>query len=203
MKAVLLLSGGIDSTVLLADILKKGHDVTALSMFYGQVHSREIEAAHAVAKHYGVDWRQAELPEVLPDGCSSLLDGESIPETHATDIDSTYVPGRNLMMISTAVALADATGRTGVFIGANAEDAAGYPDCRPRFFEYMTQATYWGTSSGVAVHAPLLYMPKREVVNLGRELQAPLELTWSCYQGLASGPCGHCGACQSRDEAMA
>lgn len=202
MKAVVLLSGGVDSTVLLADLLAKGHDSHTVTFEYGQVHGvREIEAAEKIARHYGVGWQAWELSHIIPKSSSALLDGQDIPDMHATELDSTYVPGRNLMMLSMATALADATGATGVFFGANADDAAGYPDCRPRFVEMMSQATYFGTSSGVMIHAPLLWMPKRDIVAFGRELGAPLDLTWSCYRG-GEQPCGRCGACQSRDEAM-
>jgi len=201
-KATVLLSGGIDSTVLLADLLAKGHDCTALTFDYGQHHHREIKAAEQVAAHYHTPWHHYNLPDVWTPSCSSLLDGEDIPETHATAIDSTYVPARNLLLIAAATAFAECNGSHAVFSGANAEDAAGYPDCRIQFFDAITAATYMGTAGGVFVYAPLVHMTKRAIVNLGRDLDAPLHLTWSCYRG-GEHHCGRCGACQARQEAMA
>lgn len=189
MKSLILLSGGIDSTVALAHTKAE----LALSVNYGQTHRRELSAAAAIAKHYGVEHHEVNIASALDIPCA-LTGRGTIPDTHAETPDATFVPGRNLFLISIATAWANAWGYGAVVIGANADDHNGYPDCRPAFIKRLGQATEAGY--GVALWAPLVRMTKRQIITYGRELGIPFDLTWSCYRGGAE-PCGHCGACES------
>lgn len=195
MKSVVLLSGGIDSTVALA---LSGADA-ALSFDYGQTHSRqELLSATAVANHYGVFHKLISLFGLL--NGSALTGTGDIPEQHAEEPDATEVPGRNLTMIAAAVAWAKGAGYGAVVIGANADDHNGYPDCRPDFIDALREATHAGY--GIELHAPLIRMTKRDIITRARDLNVPIDLTWSCYRGGVE-PCNRCGACQSRNEALA
>ncbi len=201
LKVVLLLSGGLDSTVLLADRVEQGDQVTAISFDYGQTHrAKELSAARAIARHYNVPHRIVGLSSLtLP---SALTGTMNIPTRHAEQPDATTVPARNMLLISAGAAIAEAEGAYEVLIGANADDAAGYVDCRPRFIKAMQKAVLYGTDSGVELHAPYLRMTKENIVSLGRLLGAPIEMSWSCYRG-GEDPCMNCGACESRKEAGA
>lgn len=200
MKSVVLLSGGLDSTILLADRVTSGDQVVAISFDYGQVHrAKELKAAKAVAEHYGVRHRLVGAAStMLP---SALTGSMEIPESHADRPDATTVPGRNLILLSIGVAIAEAEGAQTVLIGANKDDHAGYLDCRPLFIEAVSRAAQLGTASGVGVRAPFIDMSKEEIVRFGRSIGAPIELSWSCYRG-GDQPCNRCGACESRNEAM-
>jgi 7-cyano-7-deazaguanine synthase len=201
MRSLVLLSGGVDSTVVLADsVHRHGPDlVGAISFAYGQSHKRqELLSATAVASHYGVRHQLVNLGSVF--GASALTGVGEIPDRHADAPDATEVPGRNLVLLSVAAAVADGFGCERVAFGANAADAGGYPDCRPQFIEALRQVIMLGTKNRVFLHAPLLYCSKTEVVSVGRRLGAPLELTWSCYRG-GDEPCGSCGACAARSGA--
>jgi 7-cyano-7-deazaguanine synthase len=189
MRTLVLLSGGIDSTVALAHTKAE----LALSVNYGQTHRRELRAATAIAKHYGVEHHEINIAAALDIPCALTGQG-TIPDTRAVEPDSTFVPGRNLVLIAIAAAWANAWGYGAVVIGANADDNAGYPDCRPKFVEALSDATSAGY--GVSVWAPLVRMTKRQVIAYGRQLDIPFGLTWSCYRGGAE-PCGRCGACES------
>jgi len=189
MKTLVLLSGGIDSTVALAHTKAE----LALSVYYGQTHRKELHAAAAIAKHYGVEHHEVNIASALDISCALTGKGV-IPEGHADEPDATFVPGRNLVLISIATAWANAWGYGAVVIGANADDNAGYPDCRPKFVEALSDATSAGY--GVAVWAPLVRMTKRQVISYGRQLDIPFGLTWSCYRG-GTVQCGRCGACES------
>lgn len=193
MSSIVLLSGGIDSTVCLGLAAKKSDDCLALSVNYGQTHRRELHAAAAIAKHYGVEHHEINIESALDIPCALTGRGK-IPETHANEPDATFVPGRNLVLLSLATAWANAWGYGTVVIGANADDKAGYPDCRPVFLHQLDDAIMTGYRVGV--WAPLLRMTKPEIIELGRTLDAPLHLTWSCYRGGAE-QCGRCGACES------
>lgn len=195
MRSLVLLSGGIDSAVALA---QTGADL-ALSVNYGQTHRRELDAARAIAKYCGVEYHELDVAAALDIPCA-LTGRGAIPEAHAEEPDATFVPGRNLVLLSLGTAWANAWGYSAVVIGANADDHNGYPDCRPQFLEALSAAAQSGY--GVAIWSPLVRMTKRQVVERGRELGVPLNLTWSCYRG-ESQPCHRCGACQTRDEAMA
>ncbi|WP_019177312.1 7-cyano-7-deazaguanine synthase QueC [Methanomassiliicoccus luminyensis] len=206
--AVVLLSGGLDSTTTLAYALSKGYDVVALTVSYGQRHSRELESAKAVAKHYGLKrhivmdldlsfLRTSAL--TCPDVEVPLRDSA---EGIGDDIPVTYVPARNIIMLSLAAGLCETEGGEVIFIGANAIDYSGYPDCRPEFFEAFEKVLRVGTKSGVEgrpieIKAPILRKSKAEIVKLAKELDAPLHLTWSCYKG-GKRACGHCDSCLLR-----
>lgn len=208
-KALVLLSGGVDSTVVLADAVERyGRlEVSAVTFSYGQNHGRqETLSAIAVANAYGVSHRLVDLGNVF--GASALTGNGKVPVGHAEQPDATEVPGRNLVLLSTAAAIADGLGAGIVAFGANADDAAGYPDCRPEFIEALRGVIALGTKRHVWLYAPLLYKSKKQVIAYGRELDAPLDLTWSCYdpqeRPVSEGgdqPCGVCGACESRSKA--
>lgn len=204
MNTVVLLSGGIDSTVALATVTANdNHAAMALSFDYGQLHAeRELAAAAAVAEHYDIHHRIIDLRAALPQRCTLTGGAGDLPETHATDIDATYVPGRNLTMLAVGVALAAGVGAGAVVIGANADDRAGYPDCRAEFITSANTTARQSTNGAVGIWAPLIRMSKSEIVAAGRHLDAPLEMTWSCYRGGIE-PCGRCGACDSRNSALA
>lgn len=193
MKSIVLLSGGIDSTVALAHTKSE----LALSVNYGQTHLRELHAAATIAKHYGVEHHEVTISLDIP---CALTGHGTIPETHAEEPDATFVPGRNLILIAVATAYANAWGYGAVVIGSNAADTAGYPDCRPDFIHHMDEATRAGY--GVGVWAPLSRRTKRQVIEYGQELKVPFHLTWSCYRG-GETPCQRCGACVSLNEALA
>lgn len=187
MKLVVLLSGGIDSTVLLACMLHQGHECVAVSVDYGQDHFRELAAAKEIADHYNVEH------VIIKTG---VLNG------HAISQNDSVVPARNLVIISLAVAVADTHYATAVAFGANNDDFNGFSDCRPEFIEALDEAVYRSGITCKSVLAPLINDTKKQVVELGKQLDAPLHLTWSCYRG-GNQPCGQCGACNLREKAMA
>lgn len=194
--SVVLLSGGLDSAVLLAHVFDTvGRPIRTLSVGYGQRHERaEMHAAYRVAEHYRVPRLRADLPAELFAG-SALTGGAG--ELTGT---ATVVPGRNLAFLSLAVAHAAGVGSTAVYIASHKGDEAVYPDCRAGFVAAVSAAAELGY--GVKVLAPFLDMAKREIVARGRELGVPFDLTWSCYAGGAE-PCGKCGACVERAGALA
>ncbi|MBI3551289.1 MAG: 7-cyano-7-deazaguanine synthase QueC [Elusimicrobia bacterium] len=202
-KAVVLLSGGLDSTTALYWAKRRGFSPIALCVRYGQRHERELLAARAVAKTAGVPCFEVDL--VLPWlKVSSLLDKtQSLPDLPLGKIGrggvpSTYVPGRNTIFLALGVSLADAVGARAVVLGANALDYSGYPDCRPDYLAAFGKVARLGTKSGrIEVLAPLSKLDKEEIVRLAGRLGAPLRLTWSCYRGGAR-PCGRCDSCKLR-----
>ena len=204
---VVLLSGGLDSTVCLALAAADGRpdDLLALTFAYGQRHGLEVDRAVAVAAHYGAGQLIVEL-DASAWGGSALTDpGIAVPtEGTASGIPVTYVPARNIIFLAVALGVAEARGMDVVHIGVNAVDYSGYPDCRPEFLAAFRQVAAVGQKRGlegspVEIRAPLIDMPKAEIVRLGTELGAPLELTWSCYQpGPGPIPCGHCDSCRIR-----
>ena len=211
-RAVVLLSGGLDSTTALYWARGKGFAVVALSVHYGQRHARELAAARRVARVAGADWLPVRLS--LPWlKASSLVDRKKrLPEVPADrigkgPIPSTYVPGRNTVFLSLAVSLADAAGAEAVVIGSNAQDFSGYPDCRPEFNAAFERAARLGTRRGAegkrfALLSPLQRLDKAGIVRLARRLEVPLELTWSCYRG-GRRPCGRCDSCKLRARGFA
>ncbi len=215
MKALVLLSGGIDSTVCLAHAVKEygAEEVTALTMYYGQKHEKELASAANVAKFLGVDHIVRDISEVFSfSDCSLLKDrGEIVKKSYAEQLADlggegtvqTYVPFRNGMLLSYATAIAVSLGAEVVFYGAHADDAAGraYPDCTPEFKDSMADAVWFGTGKLVSLVTPLLFKNKTDVVAWGLELDAPLHLTWSCYEG-KDVPCGICGTCIDRAKAF-
>lgn len=193
MKSVVLLSGGLDSALVLA---MTAEPVEALTVDYGQRHQKEIDAAEKIAAHYGVPWRLITVDPQLYEGTgSALLGGSEVPEGHAEQVDATYVPMRNTLLISMASVRAEILGARMIGLGANADDAAGYPDCRPSYLEGFRDVLITGTLQHIWVHAPLLYTKKSQIRALAEERGVPTGLVWSCYAGGAE-PCGKCGACQ-------
>lgn len=201
--AVICLSGGLDSTALAGLLVHEDRLAVALSFDYGQRHRVELLAAANVAAHYGVEHVVMDLRPVL-DACahtSALLGGSDVPEGHYAEatMAATVVPGRNLLMLAAATALAASRGLAEVAIAAHAGDHPVYPDCRPDFLAAADLATALGY--GVGVNAPFHWLSKAEIVAEGIRLGAPLHLTWSCYKG---GPaqCGRCSTCVERIEAF-
>ncbi|SFG20317.1 7-cyano-7-deazaguanine synthase QueC [Oribacterium sp. WCC10] len=217
MKVMVLSSGGVDSTTALGLAVDKyGKDnVITLSVSYGQKHSKEIEAAEAVAKFYGVEQLFLDLSTIFQYSNCSLLKhstddipessyAEQIRETEGETPVSTYVPFRNGLFLSTAASIALSKGCSIIYYGAHADDSAGfaYPDCSPEFNEAMNKAIWEGSGHQLKIEAPFVNINKAEVVKLGLSLKVPYELTWSCYEG-GDEPCGKCGTCIDRAAAFA
>jgi 7-cyano-7-deazaguanine synthase len=199
-KAVVLLSGGLDSAVTLYAAKKDGFDCLCLIFDYGQRHKKEINAAKKIARAAGAGYRIVKLD--LPWKGSSLLDKRMPIPGRTGGIPSTYVPGRNIVFLSIALSCAEAAGAGAIYIGAHAQDYSGYPDCRPEFFSAFRKASERGTKAGVTgkkikIVTPLINKGKAQIIALGNTLGAPLGLTWSCYRG-AKVPCGTCDSCRYR-----
>ncbi|MDR2846692.1 MAG: 7-cyano-7-deazaguanine synthase QueC [Candidatus Methanoplasma sp.] len=204
-RAVVLLSGGLDSTVTLAKALSDGNEVTALSFRYGQRHTKELESAKNVTAHYKVAHTVIDID--LTSFRSALTRKDiDVPLDREGDLDGsipvTYVPARNIVFLSIAAGLAESIGAESIYIGANAVDYSGYPDCRPEFFAAYQEMLRKGTKTGtedrpIRIETPILSSTKADIVRLGKKLNAPLELTWSCYNG-GSRACGHCDSCRLR-----
>lgn len=216
MKALVLFSGGVDSTTCLGIAVKKygAEEVLALSVFYGQKHSKELEAAEKIAAHYGVQLKKLDLALIFADSDCSLLAGsdkeipmesysEQLRETGGAPV-STYVPFRNGLFLSSAASIALSHGCEVIYYGAHSDDAAGnaYPDCSSDFNDAINRAIYIGSGCQLRVEAPFIGLTKAQVVKKGLELNVPYELTWSCYEGDCS-PCGKCGTCIDRAAAFA
>ena len=210
-RAVVVLSGGLDSATCLAVAAQRRFQVYALTFDYGQRHRREIDSARKLVQYYGVEeHRIAPLPFLREIGGSALTDERlDVPTTGVVQdgIPVTYVPGRNLIFLSIAAAYAEVVGAEALYIGVNALDYSGYPDCRPEFIAAFTQTALLATKSGVegapfAVLTPLQHLGKREIIQLGSDLGVPYELTTSCYQG-GDLACGVCDSCRLRLEGFA
>ena len=216
-KAMVLTSGGVDSTTALGLAVDRlgAENVIALSIQYGQKHDKEIEAAKAVAAHYGVEQLFLELTPIFQYSDCALLKGsdQAIPEeSYAEQIAatggekpvSTYVPFRNGLFLSSAASVALSKDCDVILYGAHADDSAGfaYPDCSPAFADAMNRAVYEGSGHQLEIAAPFVDIDKAAVVRLGLELGVPYELTWSCYEG-GDRPCGKCGTCLDRAAAFA
>ncbi len=215
MEAMVLFSGGVDSTTCLAQAVKKhgASEVLALSIYYGQRHQKEIESAEKLVKYYGVKWQTLDLSRIFADSSCSLLQGSSdeipkgsyedqLKETDGAPV-STYVPFRNGLFLASAASIALSHGCKVIYYGPHADDAAGnaYPDCSTVFNDAMSKAIYEGSGKQVQIEAPFVEMTKKDIVKLGLELGVPYELTWSCYEG-GDKPCGQCGTCRDRAEAF-
>jgi 7-cyano-7-deazaguanine synthase len=205
--AVVLLSGGLDSATVLAMAQRQGFDCYALSLDYGQRHRAELAAARRVAEAAGVRGHKV-LPLSLDAiGGSALTDSAfAVPETAGEGIPVTYVPARNTVFLALALGWAEVLGAADLFVGVNAVDYSGYPDCRPAFIEAFEQLANLATKAGVEgqrmrVHAPLIQMSKAEIIRAGTDLGVDYGLTVSCYQADAQGvACGVCDSCRLRAE---
>lgn len=214
MKALVLLSGGVDSSTALALAKEKyGNNLLALSMFYGQKHKRELEAAQAVADYYKVELRFLDLSLIFAGSNCSLLSSSNIAipkKSYAEQLKErqgeaviTYVPFRNGLFLAAAASIALDNGCDVIYYGPHQDDAAGnaYPDCSSEFNAAMNQAVYLGSGGKVQLEAPFVEMTKKDIIALGHKLGVPYELTWSCYCG-EKAPCGTCGTCIDRKAAF-
>jgi 7-cyano-7-deazaguanine synthase len=219
MKALVVLSGGLDSTVCMAVARREGGDeLLAVTFDYGQRHRVELHAAAAVARAYGAEHLVVRL-DMTGWGGSALTDravavpGPAAPPSPgrgdggAAEIPATYVPARNLIFLSVAMGIAEARDGDRVYLGVNALDYSGYPDCRPEFVDAFRATAALALKRGVEgrpveVRTPLIQLTKAGIVRLGLELGAPLELTWSCYRG-GRRPCGACDSCALRAQGFA
>ncbi len=212
---MVLLSGGVDSSTTLAVALDLGYECCALSFDYGQRHRLELDAAKKVAESLGVKERLLISFDMRGIGGSALTSDIEVPKDGISinkeggrgPIPVTYVPARNTIFLSFALGWAEALGAGDIFIGANAVDYSGYPDCRPEYlraFEHMANLATRASVEGkmrFAVHAPLLHMSKAEIIRKGRELGLDFSLTWSCYDPGPDGtPCGLCDSCRIREK---
>ena len=215
MKALVLLSGGVDSSTCLAEAVEKyGSDnVIALCIGYGQKHIREIEAAEKIAEFYHVKLKKLNLAPLFEDSDCSLLsssDKEIPMESYADQLEktdgkpvSTYVPFRNGLFLSCAASIAISNGCSEIYYGAHSDDAAGnaYPDCSEDFNNAINSAIYIWSGNQLAVKAPFIGLNKAQVISRGLKMQVPYEMTWSCYEG-SERPCGMCGTCRDRQAAF-
>lgn len=203
-KAVVLLSGGLDSSTTLYIARRDGYQAYCLIFDYGQKHRKEIKSAKMIAEKVGCPYKIIKFK--LPWGGSSLTDNRlKIPKRRSLReigrrIPSTYVPARNTLFIAFAVSYAETIGAETIFIGANVIDFSGYPDCRPHYFKAYEKLISFGTKSGeIKIMTPLLKKSKAEIIRIGSSLGVPYELTWSCYVG-GSRPCGTCDSCLLREK---
>lgn len=210
-KAIVLLSGGLDSCVALHVALHDGHEVSALSFDYGQRHRKELECAKAIASHAGVKDHSIVSLNLAQWGGSSLTDmSMSVQDgdVESKEIPATYVPARNMVFLSVAASLAEARGAEHIYIGVSQVDYSGYVDCRKVFIDAMEKAINLGTVMGaekgqkITIHAPFENMTKAEEIRLGLKLGVDFGLTWSCYRG-GEKPCGTCDSCLLRAKAFA
>lgn len=208
-KAVVLLSGGLDSATTAAIAIEQGYQLIALSFRYGQKHHKELESAKKIVaalniqKHFIVDVNLSQW------GGSSLTDDSmTIPQAglQADVIPSTYVPGRNTVFIAIALSLAEAQNAQAIYLGINAVDYSGYPDCRPEYLQSYQRLANLSSKAGIEGHAPQLVAPlvedsKTDIMRRALNLNVPIADTWSCYQG-GDTPCGLCDSCRIRDRAL-
>lgn len=211
-KAVVLLSGGLDSATVLAIVRSQGYQAYALSFAYGQRHAWELEAARRVAASLGAEEHRIAQIDLRVFGGSALTGEIEVPkgrgaEEMAQGIPVTYVPARNTIFLSFALAWAEVLGASDVFIGVNALDYSGYPDCRPEFIEAFERMANLATKAGVEgrqklkIHAPLMAMTKAQIIRRGLELGVDYALTSSCYDPSPAGePCGQCDSCLLREK---
>lgn len=212
MRAVVLLSGGLDSYTAGAVAKRDGYELLALTVRYGQVHALEIASARAVARALGVSRHLETAVDLAGFGGSSLVGDGEIP--HGRDLEgggipSTYVPARNTVFLSLALAFAEVTAANSIVIGVNALDYSGYPDCRPEYIAAFEKLAALATRAGaegrpLRILAPLLHLSKAEIVRLGEQLGLDYGLTLSCYSPSLDGqPCGTCDSCRLRARGFA
>jgi 7-cyano-7-deazaguanine synthase len=204
-RAIVLLSGGLDSATVLAIARSQRYECYALSVEYGQRHRAELDAAQRVAASLGAREHRTMHVDLAGIGGSALTDAKiAIPETLGAGIPVTYVPARNTMLLSLALAWAEVVGAEDIFVGVNAVDYSGYPDCRPAFIAAFQQLARLATKAGVEgagfkIHAPLIDMGKADIIRTGFDLGVDFSATVSCYQADADGrACGKCDSCRLR-----
>jgi 7-cyano-7-deazaguanine synthase len=208
---VVLASGGLDSTVTAAVAKSEGYGLYFLTIDYGQRHRTEIECAQKIAAWFAVKDHKVIQLDLRAFGGSALTDQIAVPtdqkaEDRGEEIPVTYVPARNTIFLSLALAYAEVLGASKIFFGANIRDYSGYPDCRPEFIQAFMEVARLGTRMGVQGHpveivAPLLFLTKREIIQKGHALGVPFQWTNSCYNpGMQNRPCGHCDSCLIRQE---
>lgn len=207
-KAVVLLSGGLDSTTCMGVAAREGYEIHPISFYYNQRHSTELESARAVAQFYGIGEDRHMIVDLGRTIRGSSLTGDAeVPlgrdvEEMGSDIPSTYVPSRNIIFLAHAASYAEAIGAEAIYIGVNALDYSGYPDCRPEFVAAFQQVLNVGTKPGaegrpVRIETPLLNLSKAQISRLGTDIGAPLHLSYTCYSGTRPS-CGVCDACLLR-----
>ena len=209
-RAVVLLSGGLDSSTVLAIARTRGFECYALSVHYGQRHSAELDAARRIAVHLGAREHRVMGVDLAGIGGSALTDtGIAVPESLAPGIPVTYVPARNTLLLSLALGWAEVVSAADIFVGVNAVDYSGYPDCRPEFIEAFERLARLATKAGVEgmpfrIQAPLIDMSKADIIRAGAELGVDFSMTVSCYQADANGAaCGKCDSCRLRTAGFA
>ena len=213
MKAIILLSGGLDSTVCLATAIEQGRDCFALGFDYEQRHKRELEAAKQISLHYGVPFSIIKIDPLFLKasalvGNDRIAKGRSEAEIASNSVPTTYVPARNTLFIAYALGYAESVNAQEIYFGANAQDRNSYPDCRKEYFEAYQQLINLATNQAISNHPPKLILPlidhnKKEIVKLGRSLKAPIDLSFSCYDPNPDGtPCQECDACCLRKAAF-
>ena len=205
--AVVLLSGGLDSATTLAMARSEGYRCYALSVFYGQRHAAELNAARNVAQQLGAHDHRVIDVDMRSIGGSALTDPNiAVPETEQDGIPITYVPARNTVLLALALGWAEVLSADHIFVGVNAVDYSGYPDCRPAFIDAFEQLAGLATRAGVEghvmrIHAPLIDLTKAEIIGIGMELGVDYAITVSCYQADSDGrACGRCESCRLRRE---
>lgn len=212
-KGVILLSGGLDSATVAAIAVKEGFSLSAITFFYSQKHEIEITCAERLVKFFKIDNHiKISIPAEIFRTALLTDSGIDVPKNRqvvADEIPQTYVPARNIIFLSYALAYAESTGAHNIFIGANAVDYSGYPDCRPEFFSAFKKMANAGTKEGVEgkgfnIHTPLMHMYKHEIITLGTELGVDYSLTHSCYDPYIDGSsCGECDSCLLRIKGFA
>jgi 7-cyano-7-deazaguanine synthase len=204
-RAIVLLSGGLDSSTVLAIARARGFECYALSVHYGQRHGAELDAARQVALALGAKEHRVMGVDLAGIGGSALTDVDiAIPESPTSGIPITYVPARNTVLLSLALGWAEVAGATDIFVGVNAVDYSGYPDCRPEFIRAFEHLAQLATKAGVegarfSIQAPLIDMTKADIIRAGTELGVNFAMTVSCYQAAADGTaCAKCDSCRLR-----
>ncbi|MEP6547367.1 MAG: 7-cyano-7-deazaguanine synthase QueC [Gammaproteobacteria bacterium] len=204
-RAIVLLSGGLDSATVLAMARARGFDCYALSVHYGQRHSAELDAARGMAARLGAHEHRVMGADLAGIGGSALTDkGLAVPESPTSGIPITYVPARNTLFLALALGWAEVVGAADIFVGVNAVDYSGYPDCRPQFIDAFERLARVATQAGVEgvafkIQAPLIDMSKADIIRAGAALGVDFSMTVSCYQAQADGAaCGKCDSCRLR-----
>lgn len=208
-RAIVLLSGGLDSATCAAQAIADGYQAVALSFDYGQRHDKELSAAREISQHLGITRHHVISIDLAQWGGSSLTDEDMplpVKGVNTDVIPSTYVPGRNTVFIAIALSLAEAQSAEAIYLGINAVDYSGYPDCRPEYLAAFQNLATLSSKAGLEGHAPDLVAPlvmdsKTDIVHRALRLGVPIEKTWSCYRGGAE-PCGLCDSCRIRDTAL-